>query len=102
MRTFRVDIFVGHRVVSWFFGRFDVSEEALTVRARPAWMLSPRTAPRGSVNQVLVRRRRFVNVITIDDRIGIFANVNINARVGGSGKLEDQLQRCGFAVADRN
>ena len=101
MKTFRVDIFVGHRVVSWPFGRLEVSEKALTVRARPAWMLAPRTAQRSCVRQVLIRRRHFVDVITIDDSDGIFAKLNVNARIRGFSELENQLKGCGYSVTDR-
>ena len=102
MKTFRVDIFIGHRIVSWPFGRLDVSEQELTVRARPAWMLGPRTAQRDRVTSVQIRRRHFVNAITINDRDRTFANVQVSARAGGFCKLEDQLKSCEYPITDRS
>jgi hypothetical protein len=100
-KTFRVEIFVGHRVVSLPFGRFDVSEDGLTVRARPAWMLKSRTAPRDTIRRVTVKHRWQAKVITIDDTDGVFDKMNLNALVMGYGKLQAQLERCGYAVVDR-
>jgi hypothetical protein len=49
-------------------------------------MLKPRTAPRETVRRVLVKHRRQVKVITIDDTGEVFTRMNINALVMGYGK----------------
>jgi len=101
MNTFHAEIFAGHRVAALFFGRLDVSEDSLTVRARPAWMLRPITASRDTIRHVLVRHTRYVEVITIDDTNGIFAGINVNVLVMAYGKVRRQLDACGYAVVDR-
>jgi hypothetical protein len=101
MNGFRVEIFARHRVAALFFGRLDVSEDSLTVWARPAWMLRPRTASHDTIRRVLVRHTRYVEVITIDDTSGIFAGININVLVTTYGKVRRQLESCGYVVADR-
>lgn len=102
MKTFSVQIFVGHRVVSWPFGKFDISDEAITVRARPAWMLKPRTASRDTVRCVLVRHHWAQKVITVDDANGVFTKINVNSRLTGFGKLQAQLEHCGYVIVDRD
>jgi hypothetical protein len=102
LKSFRVEIFAGRRVVSLFFGRLDISEDALTVRASPAWMLRPRTARRDAIRRVLVKHRWQVKVITIDDAAGVFNRINVNATVMGYRKLRAQLELCGYVVVDRH
>jgi hypothetical protein len=102
VKTFSVQIFVGHRVVSWPFGKLDISDEAITVRSRPAWMLKRRTASHRTINRVLIRHHWAQKVITIEDTDGVFSKINVNSQLMGYGKLQAQLEHCGYVVADRS
>lgn len=102
VKTFRVEIFAGHRVVPLLHGRLDVSEDALTVRAWPGWMLTPRTARRETVRCVQVKHRRAVKVITIDDAGGVFTKMNVNVLARGYSKLHALLRHLGYVVIDKD
>lgn len=72
--TFVVGIYFGHRIVSWPFGRLDITREQIGVRS---WPIGRRSVmvPRTGVNAISVKKGRAVSSLKVEDVGAEFANV---------------------------
>lgn len=99
MKTFYVQISIGHRIIARPLGRLEIADDALHVRAWPAWMMRPRFASKQSIAAIRVRQSYSgTMVLTIDDEAGTFDNVHLYALPRGYRKLRAGLEENGYVV----
>jgi hypothetical protein len=96
-RPFAVEAFVGHRVSSWPFARFDVSSRELRVRLSFPWF-TMRSQQAADIRAVLVARR-FGNRwwLRFDDDGGSLRDVHVYP-IYRRQQVIDELHRCGYHV----
>jgi hypothetical protein len=97
IRSFAVEAFVGHRVTSWPFARFDISISELRVRLSFPWFTT-RSQQATAIRAVIVTRR-FGNMywIGFDDDPGKLGDVHVHA-IYRRKQMIDELRRCGYHV----
>lgn len=94
--TFIVGIYFGHRIVSWPFGRIDVSRDRIAVRSWPAGRRSI-VVSSIHVKSVALKRGRAVSTLRVDDVEGQFANAVVEIPFGAD-RIMAQLTSCGYQV----
>ena len=99
-QTFPVGARLGHRMVGWPFGRLDVADDALGLRFWPAPRFSPRSAGKGTIVAVRIRRRYLRTFLDIEDSAGVFRDVGLEIRYG-VGRLVSELSCRGYPVIDQ-
>jgi hypothetical protein len=73
---FVVSIYFGNRIVSWPFGRLDITPERIGVRSWPVGRRSI-TVPKSDVTSISVKKGRAVSTLKIADAEGNLGKVVI-------------------------
>jgi hypothetical protein len=94
--TFVVGIYFRHRIVSWPFGRLDVTRDEISVRSWPAGRRSA-AVPRSDVMAISVNKGRAVSMLRIEDVGGIFAHVAVEMPFGLD-RIVDKLKNNGYEI----
>jgi hypothetical protein len=94
--TFVAGLYFRHRIVSWSFGRLDVTRDDIGVRSWPARRRSA-AVPRGDVTAISVKRGRAVSTLRIEDTGGEFADIAIEMPFGLD-RIVDKLKSNGYEV----
>ena len=99
-QTFTVGARLGRRIAGWPFGRLDVADDGLGLRFWPAARFSPRSAPKGTIVTVRIRRRYLRTFLDIEDSAGVFRDVGLEIPYGVS-RLVSELNCRGYPVIDQ-
>lgn len=97
--TFIVGIYFQYRIVSWPFGRLDVTPEGIGVRSWPAGSRSV-AAPRSEIKAISVKKGRAVSTLRIEDADGKFANVVVEMTYNVD-RIISQLKNYGYEITGR-
>ncbi len=96
---FIVGIYFHHRIVSWPFGRLDVTPEQIGVRSWPAGRRSV-AVPRIDVKAISVKRGRAVSTLRIEDAGDRFADVVVEMPFSVD-RIVGRLKNYGYEITDR-
>jgi hypothetical protein len=84
------------RIVSWPFGRLDVTRDEIGVRSWPVGRRSV-AVPRGDVTAISVNKGRAVSILRIEDAGGKFADVAVEMPFGFD-RIADYLKNNGYDI----
>jgi hypothetical protein len=96
-RTFAVEAFVGRRVSSWPFARFDFSSRELRVRLGFPWFTTRSQEATAVIAVVVTRRFGDMCWIRFDDPAGRMDDVHIHP-IYHRHQMIDELRACGYQV----
>jgi hypothetical protein len=94
--TFIVGIYFGHRIVSWPFGRLDVTPDQIAVRSWPTGHRSV-AVPFNNVKAINIKKGRALSTLTVEDVVGKFKTVAVEMPFAVN-RIATQLKKHGYEV----
>jgi hypothetical protein len=98
-RSFLVEAHVGRRIASVPFGRFDVGDEGLVVRAWLIPRFQPLSVRKESIIEISIYNRLGICRLKVEDAEAIFSRVSL-ALPTKVNSIIGELQRRGYPVVD--
>jgi hypothetical protein len=96
-REFIAEIRTRNRIIPWPFGRLEVSDAGITLRAWPAAWFQPREASRDSIYSVSATRMWNIIAIGFKTSDASLADVTVHVTTNYR-RVIAELKRCGYPV----